>query len=173
MGPVTGTHLGMPLEIAALDEENVAYFGFCAAGELRLQRCRACDLMRHPPGPSCPWCAGNDFEWIAVEPIGTVYSYTEIRHAVQPAFADHVPYMALLVELDVQRDRPSDGEAIRIIGNLVHPDGALASPELVRDVGIGTRVRAVFARAGAGIGIPLWTPVEDPASGEAPWRYPE
>lgn len=170
---ITGQYLGMPLAISALDKENAAYFSYCARGELRLQRCQACDLMRHPPGPACPWCAGDVFDWAQVSGRGTVYSYTEVRHAVQPAFREHVPYMALLVELDEQRGKPSEHEALRIIGNLASPEGRLASPEVVRSVGIGTRVRVVFASAGSEIAIPLWTIDESRVPAGEVWRYPE
>lgn len=168
----TGEYLGMTLAIPDLDGDNAAYFRFCAQGELRLQRCTACELMRYPPGAACPWCAGNAFEWVPVSGRGTVYSYTEVRHAVQPAFRAHVPYLALLVELDEQRGRPTGHEAIRTIGNLATPDAALAPPELVRAAGIGSRVRVVFARAGPDIAIPLWT-LEAAQPPGAPWRYPE
>lgn len=170
---LTGQYLGMPLVVSALDKDNAAYFGYCARGELRLQRCRPCALMRHPPGPACPWCAGNDFEWVPVSGKGTVYSYTEVRHAVQPAFSAHVPYLALLVELDEQRGTPSAQEALRMIGNLATVDGRLAPPEMVSTVGIGSRVKVVFAPAGDGMAIPLWTPDGDGGKTEAVWRYPE
>lgn len=168
----TGTHLGMTLSIAELDGENAAYFRYCAQGELRLQRCKACALLRYPPGPACPWCAGNAFEWSPVSGRGTVYSYTEVRHAVQPAFREYTPYLALLVELDEQRGQPTEHEALRMIGNLAMPDGSLAPPEIVRTVGIGSRVRLVFAPAGAEIAIPLWT-LDTAAGATQPWRYPE
>lgn len=166
-------YLGMPLEIPELDQENRQFFKYCASGELRLQSCRHCDLMRYPPGPTCPWCAGDEFKWVRVGGKGTVYSYTEIRHAIQPAFRTHVPYLALLVELDEQRGRPSDHEALRMIGNLASPDATLAPPTLVQSVGIGTRVKVVFAAVDDEIAIPLWTPDEATATGEQPWRYPE
>jgi uncharacterized protein len=169
----SGQYLGMALSIADLDTDNAAYFRFCARGELRLQRCKACELMRYPPGPACPWCAGNAFEWVPVSGRGTVYSYTEVRHPVQPAFRTHVPYLALLVELDEQRARPTEHDAIRMIGNLATPDAALATPELVSAVGIGSRVRVVFAHAGPEIAIPLWALDETQPPAAAPWRYPE
>jgi len=169
----TGHYLGMTLSIPDLDGDNAAYFRFCAQGELRLQRCKVCGLMRYPPGPACPWCSGSAFEWTPVSGRGTVYSYTEVHHPVQPAFRAHVPYMALLVELDEQRARPTEHEAIRMIGNLATADATLAPPELVRAAGIGSRVRVVFASAGPEIAIPLWTPDETRAPRATPWRYPE
>ncbi|MFM9887872.1 MAG: Zn-ribbon domain-containing OB-fold protein [Burkholderiales bacterium] len=170
---VTGTYLGMSLSITDLDGENRAYFHYCAQGELRLQRCKACALVRYPPGPACPWCSGNAFDWVPMSGRGTVYSYTEVRHAVQQAFRAHVPYLALLVELDEQRGQPTEHEAIRMIGNLAMPDGTLAPPEVVRTVGIGSRVRIVFAPAGPDLAIPLWTLDAGNAGSAAPWRYPE
>jgi uncharacterized protein len=169
----SGQYLGMALSIADLDGDNAAYFRFCAQGELRLQHCKACGLMRYPPGPACPWCAGNAFDWAPVSGRGTIYSYTEVRHPVQPAFRAHVPYLVLLVELDEQRGRPAEHEAIRMIGNLVTPDATLAPPELVSSAGIGSRVRVVFAPAGPEIAIPLWTLDATQPAGAMPWRYPE
>lgn len=170
---MTGLYLGMTLSITDLDVENATYFRYCAQGELRLQCCKACALVRYPPGPACPWCAGNAFDWVPMSGRGTVYSYTEVRHAVQPAFRAHVPYLALLVELDEQRGQPSEHEAIRLIGNLAMHDGVLAPPEVVRTVGIGSRVRVVFAAAGTELAIPLWTVDAANESGAGPWRYPE
>ena len=66
----------------------------------------------------------------------------------------------------------AEHEAIRMIGNLATPAAALAPPELIRTVGIGSRVRAVFASAGPDIAIPLWTLDEGKAAVTA-WRYPE
>lgn len=169
---IDGQYLGMTLSITDLDRDNATYFGHCAHGELRLQRCRACDLLRHPPGPACPWCSRDEFDWVPVSGRGTVYSYTEVHHAVQPAFRAHVPYLALLVELEEQRARPTEHEALRVIGNLVTPDGSLAPPELVRSVGIGSPVRVVFAAAGPGIAIPQWTLDATRAQTVVPWRYP-
>jgi uncharacterized OB-fold protein len=169
----TGHYLGMTLSIPDLDADNAAYFRFCAQGELRLQRCTACDLMRYPVGPACPWCSGNKFEWKPVSGRGTVYSYTEVRHPVLSAFREHVPYLTLLVELDEQRAQPTEHEAIRMIGNLATPDAALAPSELIRTVGIGSRVQVTFASAGPNIAIPLWSLDENQTRSTMPWRYPE
>ncbi len=46
-------------------------------------------------------------------------------------------------------------------------------PIMVESVGIGTRVRMVFADAGAGIAIPHWTIDEGATQPAKPWRYPE
>ena len=168
---ISGEYLGMQLEIPALDAENRAYFGYCAAGELRLQACQACGRLRYPPGTACPWCAHPHSVWAVVAGRGTVYSYTEVHHAIQSAFRSHVPYLTLLVELDVQRGQPSEHEAIRMIGNLVTPDSALAPPEMVAEVGIGTRVRTVFRAVAPGLAIPQWTIDRSVAATSPPYRF--
>ena len=58
--------------------------------------------------------------------------------------------MVLLVDLDTQKGKPTEHEALRVVGNLTTPDGTLAPPDMVKRVGIGTRVRMVFTDVGAG-----------------------
>ena len=169
---VQGNHLGMTFTLDDLDVENVAYFGHCAAHRFHLQQCVACGLLRYPPTTACPWCAAAESRWVPVEGKGAVHSYAEVHHAIQPEFKGHVPYLILLVDLDTQKGRPTPEEALRVVGNLVTPDGELAPPELVRRVGIGTRVRMAFSDAGEGISLPQWT-IDEGVAQPTPWRYPE
>jgi uncharacterized OB-fold protein len=169
---VTGNHLGMTFTIDDLDVENVAYFRHCAEHAFHLQQCVACGLLRYPPTTACPWCAAAEARWVPVEGKGAVHSYAEVHHAIQPAFKAHVPYLILLVDLDTQKGRPTPEEALRVVGNLVTPEGELAPADLVRRVGIGTRVRMAFSDAGDGISLPQWT-IDEGVAQPVPWRYPE
>jgi uncharacterized OB-fold protein len=169
---VEGDYLGMPLRVEALDQENLAYFRHCAERRFHLQRCAACDLLRYPPTTGCPWCGAREAVWTAVEGRGAVYTYAEVRHAIQPAFKDHLPYLVLIVELDTQSGMPTKHDGLRVAGNLASQDGDLAPPELVAEVGIGTRVRMVFKAVADGLAIPLWT-LDEAAAQPVPWRYPE
>lgn len=166
-----GEYLGMPVEISDLDEPNMSFYRFCALGELRLQQCNSCGLKRYPPTTACPFCAHPDSTWVPVEGRGTLYSYGEVHHAIQPAFRKHVPYLLLLVELDEQRNQPAEFDGLRLTGNLAAPDGSLASPEMVRQVGIGSRLRVVFQRIGDELAMPLWTLDQDAKQPVEPWRY--
>ncbi len=170
---INATYLGMPLEINDLDVENLEYFKRCAAHDFHLQRCDSCGLLRYPPTTACPWCAHPKSTWTRVEGRGAVHSYSEVHHAIQPAFKAHTPYLILLVDLDTQKGKPSAEEALRVVGNLATPDGKLASPDMVRSVGIGTRVRMVFADVAPGLAIPQWTIDETAVQPEKPWRYPD
>jgi uncharacterized protein len=169
---ITANYLGMPLDISGLDTENLEYFRHCAAHAFHLQACSACNLIRYPPTTACPWCASPDARWVPVDGRGTVHSYTEVHHAIQPAFKNHTPYLILMVDLDTQKGVPSPEEAIRVVGNLATPDGVLAPPGMVRKVGIGTRVRMVFSDVAPGLALPQWT-IDEAAPPTTPWRYPQ
>jgi len=167
------TYLGMPLQLDDLDVENLAFFKHCAAHNFHLQKCAKCGLLRYPPTTACPWCMSPKSEWVPVDAKGAVHSYTEVHHAIQPAFKAHTPYLILVVDLDTQKGKPTEHEALRVVGNLTTPDGKLAPPDMVRKVGIGTRVRMVFSDAGPGLAIPQWTIDEGAKQPDKPWRYPQ
>lgn len=171
--PVQADYLGMPLVIDELDQENIAFFKHCAAHQLHLQKCGDCSLVRYPPTTACPWCTSPKATWVPVEGKGAVHSYTEVHHAIQPAFKAKTPYMVLLVDLDTQKGKPTANEALRVVGNLTTPDGTLAPPDMVKRVGIGTRVRMVFSDVTAGLAIPQWTIDEAAQQPAKPWRYPQ
>ncbi len=171
MAGLQGDYLGMNLTVSELDIENVEYFKHCATHEFHLQKCDECGIIRYPPGAACHHCGSLDSSWVPVEGKGTLYSYCEVHHGIQPAFRERVPYMILLVELDTQKGAPTEHEALRIHGNLVTPDGEMAPPDMVKRVGIGTRLRMVFADVSDGLSLPHWTIDEDAEQPETPWRY--
>ena len=168
-----GEYLGMRLTIEDVDKENLAFFHYCAQGDFRLQKGKHSGLLRYPPTTACPWTRDREYEWVSVAGKGAVHSYVEVHHAIQPAFRAHVPYLILLVDLDTQKGKPTEHEALRVVGNLTTPDGKLAPPDMVRRVGIGTRVRMVFADAGPGLALPQWTIDESAQQPDKPWRYPQ
>ena len=174
--PLSGDYLGMPLSVDAADGPNQDFFRRCAGGAFSLQKCGACGLLRYPPSTGCPHCGAPRSTWEAVEPRGAVYTYAEVAQAIQPAFRDHLPYMIVIVELDAQKGAPGADDGLRMTGNLMTPEGALAGPETIARVGIGSRMRMVFRPVGEDFALPMWTPEAEDA-GDArparPWRYPE
>jgi uncharacterized OB-fold protein len=163
--------MGMALTIDDVDKENREFFGYCAKGEFRLQKGKESGLLRYPPTTACPWTTDREYDWVPVEGKGAVHSYAEVHHAIQPAFKEHVPYMMLLVDLDTQKGAPSEHEALRVAGNLLMADGTFAPPDVIRSVGIGTRVRMVFRPVTDGFSLPHWTIDNDAEQPAAPWRY--
>ncbi len=163
----------MPVAIDDLDQPNQEFYTHCGSGALHLQACAACDLLRYPTTTACPWCSAAAYRWRPVSGKGTVYSYCEVHHAIQPLFRPHLPYLILLVELDEQVGAPNQHDGLRVTSNLVTPAGELAPEPLVRSVGIGTRVRVVLHDIGGGMALPQWTVDEAAKQPERPWRYPQ
>jgi uncharacterized OB-fold protein len=130
-------------------------------------------LLRYPPTTACPWTTDRVYDWVPVEGKGTVHSYAEVHHAIQPAFKGHTPYMMLLVDLNTQKGAPTEHEALRVAGNLLTADGEFAPPEMIKSVGIGTRVRMVFKHVTDGFSLPHWVIDETAEQPNEPWRYPQ
>lgn len=78
---------------------------------LEFQRCSVCGYVRWPPATLCPECLTPGGVWIQVEPYGHVWSFAIYRHGFHPWFAQELPYIVALVELDA---------GPRVITNLVH-----------------------------------------------------
>lgn len=126
-------------------------------------------MLRYPPSTACPWCADPRCTWEQVPSVGTVYTYTQVHHAIQPELANRTPYMVLIVELDTQKGSPSVEDGLRVVGNLVNSDGSFASLQDVERVGIGSRVSMTFSKITEGLALPQWTL----AQSDVPWRCPK
>ena len=103
-----------------VDEPLTApFFAAAARYELVIPRCAACDRYVWYPKESCPGC-GGPLEWSAVSGRGRLFTWTVVRRAFLPAFADRVPFVTALVELD-------EDPSVRVCTYLVDvdPDGEL------------------------------------------------
>ena len=114
------------------------------AGELRIQRCKACGTLRHPPGPVCPQC--HSFEWdeVTASGRGTVYSFVVMHYPEVPPF-EH-PNPIALIQLE---------EGTRLITQLVG-----VAPG---DVRIGQKVKLEFHTYDDDLVLPQFRPVPDAA----------
>ena len=112
-----------------------------AAGELRIQRCNGCGVLRHPPGPMCPSCRTSDRGWVVSPGTGSVFSYV-VHHAPQVP-GKELPLLIAVVELD---------EGVRMVGELrgVPLDA----------VEVGMRVQVAFDRIDDELTLPCWEPAE-------------
>ena len=106
---------------------------------LLIQRCRGCDVLRHPPRPMCPRC--NSLEWDAIDASGrgSVFSFVMPQHPPYPWF--EYPYIVVLVDLE---------EGVRFVSNLceIEPD----------DVTIGMDVELFFELFDDGLVLPQFRP---------------
>ena len=186
---------GMNLIMPANDQEIKPYFEAARQGRLIVKQCGDCGLLRFPPGAACPWCSSLAWTWADVSGRGTIYSYEIVTQAIQPGFADWVPYPVVLVELDEQRGVPTPDEALRVIANLVRerpaeagpagqpaaagevealhvPPAPAFEPEAEENVAIGRRVRVVFQPLDDELALPQFTLTDEPSEGRV-WRYTE
>lgn len=133
------------------------FWGFLRAGELRLQRCRSCRTFAHPPVPACCGCGSREHEWVEAQRTGEVWSRTTVHAPVLPAFADRVPYEALVVRLD---------EGVFMVTNPVTNSGPSTSPGPPPRLEIGDRVELVLHAVNDDLTLPLARPTEptEPAS---------
>ncbi|MBI3213817.1 MAG: OB-fold domain-containing protein [Mycobacterium sp.] len=85
-------------------------------GVLRIQRCAQCRTWIWSPRPICPSCHSFDTRWEAVQPVGTIYSWTRTWQPFAPESTGHLPYTVVLVEL-------RDAGGSRVVGVLADADG--------------------------------------------------
>lgn len=147
----TGNHLGMDLHVDPIDQDNVAFFGYCASGEFRLQSCGACSTLRYPPAPRCAVCGSAACEWVPASTSGFIHTFTVVHQATHAHMKPYTPYAVVVVELDAQPGHP-----LRVPANLVDAQGAPLRATPPRSWGIGSRVRMTYASAGLELGLPVW-----------------
>lgn len=105
--------------------------------ELRIQRCPACQQLRHPPGPFCPRCGNSTPEYVLASGRGSVFSYVVHHHPPVPG--KRLPIVIALVELE---------EGVRMLGELLD-----VPPDEVR---IGQRVVVDWSRVDGDLTVPVW-----------------
>ncbi|WP_339429917.1 OB-fold domain-containing protein [Pseudomonas taetrolens] len=116
----------VPTEISAPFWEGLK------AERLLIQQCNQCNDWVFYPRRHCPQCFAHDLSWREVSGGATLYSFTVTRIATLPDFADEMPQMLAVIELD---------QGVRINSNLVGLDES--------EVKIGMRLQPVFAEVDA------------------------
>jgi len=119
------------------------------SGELRLQQCANCGHIRYPISTICPVCWSANCDWTPLSGRGTVQSHIVFERAYHEAWADQVPYVVALIELD---------EGPVLVSNVVG-----VRPSAVR---AGQPVTVTFARRSATAALPQFTPVDGGRSGD-------
>ena len=118
---------------------TVNYWKATHEHRLALPQCRACGRYHSYPRTLCPFCASADLEWKPLKGSGTIYSWTEVFRAPSKAFAEEVPYVIAIIELD---------EGPHLMSRIVTPDKA--------ELAIGARVAVEFEEAAADISLPVF-----------------
>lgn len=133
----------MPRALPQPTPETRHFWEGCKAGELRLQRCRACDHSYFPPRPFCPQCASRDVEVYKASGKATLYSYV-INHRPRPDIGTE-PHSIAVVTL---------AEGPRMMSNIV---GCPQTPEALL---LDMPLQVVFEPMSEEISLPFFKPAE-------------
>ena len=113
------------------------FYGWCAKGELRFQRCTACRAWRHVPREMCAECGSMEWAWEASSGRGRIFTWTTTAVPLHPAFKGATPYAPVVVEMD---------EGVRIVSEMTDcPPDALE---------IGMPVEVAFERVTPEVTLP-------------------
>jgi uncharacterized OB-fold protein len=94
--------------------ETRRYWEGCKSHELWIPYCLSCESQYFYPRDFCPRCFGRDVEWRRVSGRGKIHTFAVHYRNWHPAWADEVPYVTALVDLD---------EGARIYTNIVDVPG--------------------------------------------------
>lgn len=145
MSTSSARYLPAEWTLPVVNPQNAAFFTNGRNGELSLQRCRRCATTQHPPEEVCRECQSTDFDYVAVNPTGTVVSYSIVHHPVHPSLRQVVPYNVVVVSLDEHPD-------VRIVGNVIDAEAA--------DIEVGLPVICTWAQVAGSdvesIFLPQW-----------------
>ena len=126
--------------------ETEHFWAGARAGELRLQRCDACESVYFPPRPFCPECSSREVSIFTASGNGRLESYV-INERGHPAFDG--PYSIALVKLH---------EGPRMMTNIV---GCEQSPQALQ---LDMPVEVSFQAFSDEISLPLFQPVAVPGA---------
>ena len=83
-----------------IDQDSAPYWQSLREHRAKLQKCGRCGRFRFPPSPSCYHCGTLGGNWKVISGKGTIYSWTVVRHPIDPRLKGEVPFVIALVELE-------------------------------------------------------------------------
>ena len=119
------------LPLPTVTADSRAYWQAANERRLAIRQCNSCGAKHFLPRHLCPVCWSDQLEWISASGRGTVHSFTIIRRAPLASYADRVPYVVALIDLE---------EGPRMMTNIVGDDAL--------DTRIGDRVAIEFEKRG-------------------------
>jgi len=150
-GVEAATAAAMAQPRPAVNRDSAYFWEGTRRGELLIQRCAGCGVLRHPPSPMCGRCQSTSWDTVTASGAGSIHSFVVHHHPPLPGFA--MPHVPVLVEL---------AEGVRMVSYLsgdVDP----------RRVAIGLPVRVAFRRVDDELTLPLFELADaGPRSSERP-----
>jgi len=129
--------MSLQLPTPIVNPDSQAYWDGARQDRLMIRKCKACGELHFMPRYLCPSCWSTELEWIEASGNGEVHSFTVIRRPSLPAFAERVPYVVALIDLD---------EGPRMLANILGEDALQTR--------IGDRVAVCFEERGEGAKVP-------------------
>lgn len=125
--------------LPVIDHDSAPYWEAARAGRLDIPLCGDCGKHHFYPRAICPYCHSANLRFETVSGRGEIHTFTIARRPAGPAFADDVPYVVALIQLE---------EGPRMMSRVQTGD-----PGGVR---IGARVEVVFVKATDEITFPYF-----------------
>jgi acetyl-CoA acetyltransferase/uncharacterized OB-fold protein len=150
---------GRPLPL--ITAENEFFWTSGADGTLRLQECKACESLIHPPAPVCRYCRSRDMGVRAVSGNATLAGFTVNHRFSVPGLP--APYVVAQVAI-------AEDPRVRLTTNIVE-----CQPDRLE---LGQRVEVVFEQV-EDVWLPLFRPIPEtepaplPVDEIAPERFAE
>jgi uncharacterized OB-fold protein len=116
--------------LPVIDHDSAPYWEAARQGRLDIPLCGDCGKHHFYPRSICPYCHSDKLRFDTVSGRGEVHTFTIARRPAGPAFADDVPYVVALIDLE---------EGPRMMSRIQTDD-----PEKVR---IGAKVEVTFVKA--------------------------
>ncbi|MGC8203163.1 Zn-ribbon domain-containing OB-fold protein [Aliiroseovarius sp. PTFE2010] len=125
--------------LPVIDHDSAPYWEAAHEGRLDIPLCGDCGKHHFYPRAICPYCHSDNLSFDTVSGRGEVHTFTIARRPAGPAFADDVPYVVALIELE---------EGPRMMSRIQTDD-----PEKVY---IGAKVEVTFVKASDEISFPYF-----------------
>ena len=122
-------------------QDTAEYWAAAREHRIVIQRCNSCGEHQFYPRGGCSHCLSSELEWREASGNGTIYSYSVNHRAPHPGFADDLPFVLAIVELE---------EGPRMMTNIVVSD-----PDSVT---IGMAVTVTFDDVTDQVPLPKFTP---------------
>ena len=104
--------------------------------------CRACRRYHFYPRALCPLCGSAEIDWKQASGKGRVYTFAVVRQPIERVFAELVPYVIAIIELE---------EGVRMLSHVTSTD-----PDNVR---CGMDVVVKFKPYSEKIVLPTFRPI--------------
>jgi|TARA_Y100001934_G_scaffold102343_1_gene125895 uncharacterized OB-fold protein len=125
-------------------QDTAEYWAAARDHHFVIQQCNSCGNYQFYPRGVCSHCLSSDLKWQEASGKGTVYSFSVNHRAPHPGFADDLPFVLAIVELE---------EGPRMMTNIVGCD-----PESVT---IGMAVTVCFADVTDEVTLPKFQPASE------------